>query len=142
MSQLFDRTFAVKNKMSRWTLSSLELPKYHIDGKWVDSTDPKGLVWVLPEVSSCTYDTVDSQFCVLTVYDNTRTRPPWKPSRKHPTPSKFQVVAPERRFMLQVHDADDGFWERFYPEFPTEDLNFLLIAQPLSLEDLRRVFRT
>jgi len=138
--QLFGREFAVRKGMSEWTLRSLEPPKYYADGKWVDSTDPRGLVWVLDEVSGCTYDAGDLKFCVLTVYDLVKSRPPFKPSRKHPTPSKFQVPDPDRRFMLQVHDADDGFWDKFYPEFPADDYQFLLDAQPLSLRDLEKVF--
>jgi hypothetical protein len=140
--QLFGREFAARKGMSEWTLRSLELPKYHIDGKWVDSTDPRGLVWVLDEVSGCTYDAGDMKFCVLTVYDVFKTWPPFEPSRKHPTPSKSQLsfFDPGRRFHLQVHDADDGYWDKYCPEFPADDYQFLLDAQPLSLKDLYKVF--
>jgi hypothetical protein len=135
-----DKAFAVANGMDDWTVRSLEPRKYYVDGKWVDSTDVRCLVWVLPEVSGCTYDHGEDSYCVLTVYDNTKTRPPFKPSRKHPVPNRFQVCDPDRRFTLQVHDADDGYWERFYPGNPIKEVLFLLGAQPLGLGDLRLVF--
>lgn len=139
---LFDRLFAVQHQMSNWTLHSLEPPKYYHLGKWVDSHHPRGLVWVLPEVSSCTYDTPDGeyQFCVLTMYDTLQMSRPWRPTRKHPTQRPRDVFDLTRRYMLQVHDADDGFWENFYQDFPGSDYKYLLVNQPLSRENLAKVF--
>jgi len=137
---LFGLEWAVANGMGRWTIASLAPCKYYVDGAWTDSTDPHGLVWVLDEVSSCTYDCPVGNFCVLSVMDRAKMTLPFTPTRKHPAPPKHRVLDPNKRFMLQVHDADDGFWENFYPEFPAEDLKFLEESQPLSLENLRRVF--
>lgn len=130
MSDLKDAAWAKSRGMSDWTIRSLRSLHYYENGVWAPSPDPRGLVWVTDEVSTCTYDDGEDRYCVLTVMDEFKMRPP----------KCTRPLDATRQYWMQLHDADDGFYERWYPEFPTDDLNYLLNAQPLQYDDVQLVF--
>ena len=138
MSTVFDLAYARQRNMSDWTLRSLTPIKYWDKTKYVPSQDPRCLLWVLDDVSSCPYEDGDMKFCTLTVIDRGRLYPPW--TEKGPVP-RYRLFDPEQRYVLKVSDADDGEWIKYTPQYPHEEVEFLLNKQPVGRSDLQSVFK-